>query len=94
MHWYGEVYNFTANQAACVAKLWQAWENKTPVVGGQALLEAAGCAQERLDLVFRGHDAWGTMIVSPNKGAYCLQPPSENPSPKSKPQKKTARAGK
>lgn len=30
---------------------------------------------ERLDLVFRDNLAWGTMIVSPSKGRYCLKAP-------------------
>lgn len=74
--WFGEQFTFTPNQAACVKVLWEAWENKTPILGAAAILEAADASQRRLDLVFRGHQAWGTMIVSPSKGRYCLKPPT------------------
>lgn len=74
--WFGEQFTFTMNQAACVKVLWEAWENKTPILGAAAILEAADISQSRLDLVFRGHPAWRTMIVSPSKGRYCLKTPT------------------
>jgi hypothetical protein len=77
VNWYGTPHTFTANQAACVRVLWEAWKNQTPVLGGLTIIEAAGVDREdeRLDLVFRDHLAWGTMIVSPLKGRYCLKAP-------------------
>ncbi len=73
--WYGQQFEFTTNQAACVKVLWEAWENKTPTLSGPEILEQARISQERLDKVFRGHPAWRTMIVSTIKGRYCLEPP-------------------
>ena len=75
VYWFGNSFTFTTNQAACVRVLWEAWENKTPVLGGHAIIDAAGVdrSDERLDLVFRDNPAWGTMIGSPSKGRYCLK---------------------
>lgn len=76
VHWYGDDHEFTANQAKCVGLLWQAWENGTPSLRGDYMLAEADVSQSRFDLVFRGHAAWGTMIVpSGVKGSYKLSPP-------------------
>ena len=77
VNWYGTPYTFTTNQAACVRVLWDAWKNKTPVLGGLTIIDAAGVdrSDERLDLVFRDNLAWGRMIFSPSKGRYCLKAP-------------------
>jgi hypothetical protein len=99
--WYDTHYSFTGNQAACIKMLWAAWEQNTPDVGGDTLLEGADVSMnaQRLDRVFRGHPAWGVMIASGGtKGSYRLQHPSEaapkkNP-PKAPPKKKSARGAK
>jgi hypothetical protein len=71
--------------------LWQAWANGTPEVTQETLLAAANTAQDRVDQVFRirngMHPAWGTLIISPQRGTYQLQPPT-NPTefPSSAPQ--------
>jgi hypothetical protein len=71
--WFGRRFEFTHGQAACVKVLWQAWKNGTPVVGGHAILEQAGLAGKRFDLIFRGHPAWGEMIVAGlRRGNYRL----------------------
>ena len=77
VNWFGTPYTFTTNQAAGVRVLWEAWKNKTPVLGGLTIIEAAGVdrSDERFDLVFRDNPAWGTMIASPSKGRYCLKAP-------------------
>lgn len=75
VRWFGRDYEFTAGQAACVAVLWRAWENGTPAVGGETILVEAGLASRRLDLIFRNHPAWGTMIVpGVRRGNYRLSP--------------------
>jgi|GEM_PF-2934798 len=75
--WFGQEYMFTANQAACIRLLWEAWENGTPEVSGAMILENAGIDQKRLSAVFRGHPAWGTMIrPGQTKGSYRLSPPA------------------
>jgi hypothetical protein len=72
--WFGRSLHFTKTQAAVVALLWQAWEAGTPDVGGETLLEAVGSDSKRLAEVFKGHPAWGSMIVQGGtQGAYCLR---------------------
>lgn len=78
--WFGQSYTFTTTQAACVAALWEAWEQGTPTMGQEAVLEAAGSSARRLDHVFRDgesqpHPAWGTMIVPAGRGSYRLCEP-------------------
>jgi hypothetical protein len=78
VHWHGNDYSFTPNQAACVRILWAAWVNDTPEVSGSHVLEEADISGDRLDQVFRGHPAWGPMIgVGTTKGAYRLQEPAK-----------------
>jgi hypothetical protein len=87
VNWHGKRHTFTPNQAACVEVLWKCWVGGTPVVGGMEILKRAGVSADRLVDVFRvrdgtrrvKHPAWGTMIVSPSKGAYRLagEPPQK-----------------
>ena len=63
VRWFGQTYTFSPNQAACVKLLWENWESKTPEVGLHCILETAGVVATPPDHVFRGHAAWGTMIV-------------------------------
>jgi len=73
VRWFGKDYSFTSTRAAVVKLLWEAWENGTPDVGGDALLDAVGSEAHRLRDVFRGHSAWGEMIVKgATKGAFRL----------------------
>jgi hypothetical protein len=80
VHWFGRDYTFTAGQAACLRRLWEAWEQGTPEVGQAAVLEDANLVSERFVDLFRGHPAWKKMIVpGRSKGAYRLReakPPS------------------
>lgn len=75
-HWYGTAYSFTANQAAAIRVLWDAWQNETPEVSGETLLEATACEAEEVRHLFRDHPAWGTMIASPRRGVYRLEKPA------------------
>jgi len=78
VNWFGEEHTFTPNQAAVIKVLWENWNQGTAEVGDQYLLEAADSSGNRLDLVFRGHRAWGTMIVGGNtKGTRRLAEPSK-----------------
>jgi hypothetical protein len=63
VNWFGTEHSFTPNQATVVAALWKSWEKHAPDVGDEYLLELADSNSGRLDLVFRNHAAWGTMIV-------------------------------
>ena len=76
VRWFGKYHAFTATQAACVRALWEAWENGTPELSGETVLEVAGAESKRLKDVFGDHSAWETMIVSGStKGAYRLAKP-------------------
>ncbi len=64
VHWYGKDHSFTRNQAACVRVLWQAWEQDTPDVGDQKLIQVTDAGdKQRLRDVFKNNAAWGTMII-------------------------------
>lgn len=77
VHWYGNDFVFTATQAACVRLLWDAWEQGTPDVGGETLLEAVGVRTSRLVDIFRDRKAWGTLIRrGDTKGSYRLSQPN------------------
>jgi hypothetical protein len=81
VHWFGTNFSFTPTQAACVNILWREWENGTPEVGEDTILldNQVDAESKRLLDIFRGHPAWGAMIVrGATKGAYRLSPP-ENP---------------
>ncbi len=73
--WFGQGHVFTATQAACIKVLWEHWEQGTPAVGEQTILELAGAGGERLRDVFdKGkHPAWNSMIIEARKGAFRLQ---------------------
>ncbi len=76
VNWFGALYEFTPQQAACVKMLWEAWKNGTPTVGDATVLETAGSDAERLPLVFRDHLALGTMIIDgQTKGTHRLADP-------------------
>jgi hypothetical protein len=76
--WGARQFTFTPLQAAVVKQLWEAFAQGTPAVGGDCLLENAGSDVEsrRLDLVFRGHEAWQTLIVAAGKGLYQIVKPA------------------
>jgi hypothetical protein len=74
VHWFGCDYTFTPTQAAVIRQLWEAWEDGTPGVGQETLLEGAGSTGDRLRDVFRGSPAWGTLVVALGKGLFALAP--------------------
>jgi hypothetical protein len=65
--WDGEAYFFTGTQAHVVAVLWKAAANGTPALRQETLHEAADGVQDARDFrlrdLFRGHKAWGSLIV-------------------------------
>lgn len=82
VRWYGQNFTFTHQQAAVVTLLWQAWENGTPDLGQEHLLERSGSESGRLRDVFKEsqgmHPAWGEMVVESRRGVYRLQERKEN----------------
>lgn len=93
VHWFGTDYTFSKTQAACLKVLWEAWEQKTPVLSEETILEQAGSAGSRLRDVFKSkkgmHEAWGTMIIEAGKGRFRLKEP-EKTQPPAKPQENPA----
>jgi hypothetical protein len=78
VNWYGTDYMFTKTQAACIGVLWAAWKNDTPELDQQTVLTApeVDAESKRLVDLFKGHPAWGRMIVKgATQGAYRLRPP-------------------
>jgi hypothetical protein len=61
--WNGKRHTFAPAQRACVKVLWEAFVNGTPEVGQSYVLAEAGYDSTRLQDVFKGNDAWKTMIV-------------------------------
>ena len=61
--WNGKRYTFSTMQAACVQVLWEERDKGTLELSQQYLLEKAGSESQRLKDVFKGSDAWATMIV-------------------------------
>lgn len=77
--WYGTEYSFTINQAIVVSNLWKAWENGTPEVGGETLLNAIDEQDppKGIHLVFRNSPAWKAIICrGATKGSYRLVEPT------------------
>jgi hypothetical protein len=83
VHWYGTDYTFSLSQASIVKILWEAWDNGTPAVHQQTLLDRVGSSmadnsKPRLRDLFRDHPAWTTMIRPGSaKGTFCLVAPEE-----------------
>ena len=81
VRWGENNYSFTANQAPVVRLLYKNWMNRTPDVADETLLMAADheAPPERLNVLFRDHPAWNTLIVpGGSKGAHRLADPPEN----------------
>ncbi|MHC4167924.1 MAG: hypothetical protein ACYSWQ_13270 [Planctomycetota bacterium] len=76
VNWCGIRHSFTPTQAAIVKQLWDAWENGTPDVGQDTLLETAGSESKRLVDVFKDHKTYRQVIGKGNtKGSYRLIEP-------------------
>jgi len=79
VRWHGQKYTFSHQQAAVVALLWAEYENGTPDLSQEHLLDKSGSNGGRLRDVFREngamHAAWGTMIVESRKGVFRLSEP-------------------
>jgi hypothetical protein len=64
VRWRGTLYTFSRKQRAIVAALWRAREQGYEWVSSETLLEAAESNGGRVRELFKGHPAWGVMIVS------------------------------
>ena len=84
VHWFGDTYNFTPGQAAAVEHLWAEWERR-PGLGlrESTLAERVDAGDAfRLSKLFRGHPAFGRMIVAGDaKGVFRLCPPNGHQTP-------------
>jgi hypothetical protein len=78
VHWYGTDYNFTKQQAAAVRILWAEFDNGTPDVMGETLIEEISSESRRVSDIFKGNPAWNTIIQSgQRKGSYRLVEPNK-----------------
>ena len=78
VHWFGTDYSFTPNQAAAVKILWEAWENRTPDVGGDTIATEAESDSRRARDIFKRHPAFGSMICQgKTKGTFRLVEPDK-----------------
>lgn len=68
VNWHGAVYTFSPKQRSVVAALWRAMDDGHHWVGQDALLELAESDCGRVRDLFRGHPAWGAMVVSAADG--------------------------
>lgn len=69
----GKQYSFTTAQAACIQVLYEQCKSKTPEISGAYILETINYCSQRLSDLFKGHPAWGILIVSGNtRGTYRL----------------------
>lgn len=76
VHWHGEDFTFTEKQAAVVRALWEAWEDGSPEIGCNTLLQLAGSESERLRDVFQNNPNWTSLIVpGARRGTYRLREP-------------------
>lgn len=78
--WNNARYKLTPKQRLVVALLWKAWADGTRFLSGVYLLNRADSDQPRLAHLFRGSDAWNTLVVAgePYGGdfdTFCLAPP-------------------
>lgn len=77
VNWYGTVYHFDPDQANVVGHYWTAWEQGEPGVTEAAVKLLATSPFKSLRDLFRGHPAWGSMLVTAfgeAPGTYRLNP--------------------
>lgn len=75
--WKDYRFTFSTKQAAVMEKLHSNWQQGTPDLSKDVLLEAAGSDASELRDLFRGHEAWKTLIISgTGKGLWRLAPKS------------------
>jgi hypothetical protein len=72
--WQGRLFCFSRKQRVVVGQLFQAREKGYHFVSQDHLLKAADSDCHRLRDLFRGHPAWGDLIVSEGRGLYRLSP--------------------
>lgn len=76
--WGDEVFEFNRPmQRAAIRHLWAAWESGHPRIQVERLRELVGSSDTaKPSDWFRGHPAWGKLIVTPRQGVYELQSPA------------------
>lgn len=82
LNWYGTLYTFAPKQRIVIAALLHARDQCYDWVSQEVLLELAESDGGRLRDLFRGHPAWGVLIVPAllhggPAGAYRLATPPE-----------------
>ncbi len=65
VEWFGNRFEFNADQARCVRVLWRAWLGGTPIIREAEVLLVASVRAKALKDIFKappGNAAWGTLI--------------------------------
>lgn len=88
VHWAGEIFTFTPRQAQAVQMLHEAWRNRTPGIGQDAILENLGslgrdkfgsAMPQQLRDLFRRNPVWNALIVrGERRGTYRLALPDRS----------------
>ncbi|MEE9394448.1 MAG: hypothetical protein V3W41_18285 [Planctomycetota bacterium] len=83
VYWEGQVFTFTAQQAAAIQGLWNEWRNRTPVIRESTIGDLAGSVATpfRLKNLFRKdnelHPAFDVMILQVSRGMFRLNLPDD-----------------
>ena len=79
VRWFGVEYTFALGvQADAVRVLWEEWERTGLGLHQQTIRERIDAERDNFQIpkAFRGHPAFGMMIVSGGDGRYRLNPPA------------------
>ena len=63
VEWAGVRHEFDEHQSKVVARLWSRREDDEPYESGERLLALSGSRASSLKELFKGHPAWGVVIV-------------------------------
>ena len=84
VNWYGTEYGFALGvQSSTVKALWEEWEMTGLGLHQKTIRDAVDPERDpyRIDIAFRDHPAFDTMIQRCGNGRYKLAPPSAEPPP-------------
>ena len=73
--WYGRYFRFTYTQSKVVKLLFEAWQRGAPELAESTILNRVNSGAVRLYDLFRGHPAWGSLIITAGRGLYQLNLP-------------------
>lgn len=69
----GKWYHLGPVQAKIIKQLYAASFTNCPWIHGKTLLYNAGSESQRLRDLFKSQNCWQELVISDNKGSYCLK---------------------